>query len=98
MQSELEAKRMQKQAGFRFGLGIGKAGITRYGLRLPLASIGLRPGDEFAFNILVLDSDDGKAGRFWLRPAAGIEYPWRTELYPRFMLAPEQPQNESPQK
>ena len=71
------------------GEGTGVAGITRYGLRLPLASLGLKTGDEFAFNILVLDSDDGKASRYWLRPAAGIEYPWRTELYPRFVLAPE---------
>ena len=64
-----------------------KAGITRYGMRLPLASVRLKAGDEFAFNCLILDSDDGKFVRFWLRPAQGIEYPWRTELYPRFVLA-----------
>jgi hypothetical protein len=71
------------------GEGTGVAGITRYGMRLPLASLNLKAGDEFTFNMLVLDSDDGKASRYWLRPAAGIEYPWRTELYPRFVLAPE---------
>ncbi|MBM4143887.1 MAG: hypothetical protein FJ225_09910 [Lentisphaerae bacterium] len=64
-----------------------EAGIMRYGMRLPLASIGLKTGDEFAFNILILDSDDGKSVRYWLRPGPGIEYPWRTALYPRFVLA-----------
>ena len=62
-------------------------GITRYGLRLPLATVGLKSGDEFAFNCMVLDSDDGKLVRFWHRLAQGIEYPWRTDLYPRFVLA-----------
>lgn len=64
-----------------------QAGVTRYGLRLPLATIGLTAGDEFGFNCFVLDSDDGKRVSFWLRLAPGIEYPWRTELYPRLVLA-----------
>jgi hypothetical protein len=58
-------------------------------MRLPLAVIGIKAGDEFGFDCLVTDDDDGKYMRFYMRLAPGIEYPWKTELYPRFVLATE---------
>ncbi|MEI6212394.1 MAG: hypothetical protein WCR06_12305, partial [bacterium] len=64
-----------------------KTNITRYGVRLPLAAIGLVPGDTFGFNTLICDGDDNKGMRHNLRMAEGISYPFRTELYPRFVLA-----------
>jgi hypothetical protein len=64
-----------------------KTNITRYGVRLPLAALGLAPGDTFGFNTLICDGDDNKGMRHNLRLAEGISYPFRTELYPRFVLA-----------
>jgi hypothetical protein len=63
------------------------AKLTRYGVRLPLAAIGLAPGDTFGFNTLICDGDDRKGMRHNMRMAEGINYPFRTELYPRFVLA-----------
>jgi hypothetical protein len=60
--------------------------LTRYGLRIPFAAVGLKPGDEFAFNIMVIDGDDERGMRHNLQMATGISYPFRTELYPRFLL------------
>ena len=64
-----------------------KTNITRYGVRLPLAALGLVPGDTFGFNTLISDGDDNKGMRHNMRLAEGISYPFRTELYPRFVLA-----------
>jgi hypothetical protein len=64
-----------------------KAGVTRYGVRLPLAAIGLAPGDTFGFNAMISDGDDEKGMRYCLRLAEGITYPFRPNLYPRFVLA-----------
>jgi hypothetical protein len=63
------------------------AKLTRYGVRLPLAALGLAPGDTFGFNTLICDGDDRKGMRHNMRMAEGINYPFRTELYPRFVLA-----------
>jgi hypothetical protein len=63
------------------------AKLTRYGVRLPLAAIGLVPGDTFGFNTLICDGDDNKGMRHNMRLAEGISYPFRTDLYPRFVLA-----------
>jgi len=64
-----------------------KTHLTRYGARLPLATLGLAPGDTFGFNVMVCDGDDEKGMRHNLRLVEGISYPFRTELYPRFVLA-----------
>ena len=63
-----------------------KAHITRYGVRLPLAALGLAPGDTFGFNAMVCDGDDDQGMRYNVRMAQGISYPFQTELYPRFVL------------
>ncbi|MGB2823436.1 MAG: hypothetical protein WBF17_20820, partial [Phycisphaerae bacterium] len=66
----------------------GKAGITRYELRLPLAALGLKPGEEFGFNIVCRDSDDDGSGQlYWLQLAPGLTPPVNTKLYPRLVLA-----------
>jgi hypothetical protein len=62
------------------------AKLTRYGVRLPLAALGLAPGDTFGFNAMVCDGDDAKGMRSNLRLAQGINYPFLTDLYPRFVL------------
>ncbi len=64
-----------------------KTRLTRYGARLPLAALGLAPGDTFGFNVMVCDGDDEKGMRYNLRLAQGISYPFLTDLYPRFVLA-----------
>jgi hypothetical protein len=63
------------------------AKLTRYGVRLPLAALGLVPGDTFGFDTLICDGDDNKGMRHNMRLAEGISYPFRTDLYPRFVLA-----------
>ena len=64
-----------------------KTNITRYGVRLPLAALGLAPGDTFGFNAMICDADDAKGMRHCLRMAQGIGYPFMPELYPSFVLA-----------
>ncbi len=63
-----------------------KTCLTRYGVRLPLAALGLAPGDTFGFDAMVCDGDDDKGMRCNLRLAQGISYPFLTDLYPRFVL------------
>lgn len=63
-----------------------KARITRYGLRLPLAALKLKPGEEFGFNVMSFDDDDGQGQRLRMEMAPGITYPFRPEKYPRFIL------------
>jgi len=63
-----------------------KTGVTRYELRLPLAVLNMKPGDEFGFNIAFSDDDDGEFQRFWLQLAPGLTAPVDTEQYPRFVL------------
>ncbi|KPK43699.1 MAG: hypothetical protein AMK72_12990, partial [Planctomycetes bacterium SM23_25] len=74
--------------------------ITRYELRLPLAAIGLKPGEKFGFNTVLYD-DDGSGLRHWLQLAPGmapglprggapVSVPMisgKTARYPRFVLA-----------
>ena len=78
-----------------------KARMTRYELRLPLAAIGLKPGEEFGLNIVFYDGDDGTGIRHWLQLAPGmapglprggapVSAPMiggKTARYPRFVLA-----------
>jgi hypothetical protein len=64
-----------------------KTCVTRYSVRLPLAALGLASGDTFGFNAMFCDGDDDKGMRYNLRMAQGISYPFRTDLYPRFVLA-----------
>jgi hypothetical protein len=68
-----------------------KAKATRYELRLPLAAMGLKPGEELGFNIAFYD-DDSNGQCYWLQLAPGLagrglatEPP--IKLYPRFVLA-----------
>ncbi|MFZ4394064.1 MAG: DUF4838 domain-containing protein [Kiritimatiellia bacterium] len=68
-----------------------KARITRYELRLPLADLGLKPGDSFGFNVVVLDDDDGAGSRYWFQLAPGLcgrtaktPPPW--QVYPRYVV------------
>ena len=77
-----------------------KAGVARYGLRLPLVALGLEPGAEFRFNLVFYDDDDGTGIRHWLQlaprmapglPRGGqsVSAPMisgNTALYPRFVL------------
>ena len=74
--------------------------ITRYGLRLPLATLGLEPGAEFRFNVVLYDDDDGTGIRDWLQLARGLApspprggvpvsaslVSGKTAQYPRFVL------------
>ncbi|MBM4164150.1 MAG: hypothetical protein FJ222_06895 [Lentisphaerae bacterium] len=62
------------------------AKLTRYTLRLPLAALGLKAGDTFGFNAMICDSDADNRMDFYLRLAQGVSFPFRTELYPRFVL------------
>jgi len=78
-----------------------KAGVTRYGLRLPLATLGMEPGAGFRLNIVFYDDDDGTGLRHWLQlaprmapglPRAGqsVSAPaiaGNAAHYPRFVLA-----------
>jgi hypothetical protein len=62
-----------------------KAGVTRYGLRLPLAALGLEPGAEVGFHIMFFD-DDGTGQRYWLQLAPSLARGGNNALYPRFVL------------
>jgi len=78
-----------------------KAGVTRYELRLPLATVGLEPDEEFRFNLVFYDDDDGTGIRHWLQlaplmapglPRGGatasvVMIGANSTLYPRFTLA-----------
>ena len=77
-----------------------KTRITRYELCLPLAAIGLKPGEEFGLNTVLYD-DEGSGLRHWLQLAPGmapglprggapVSVPMisgKTARYPRFVLA-----------
>jgi len=64
-----------------------KASITRYELRLPLAAIGLKGGEEFGFNAVFFDDDDGHGHRHWIQLAPGLAGGRNVGRYPRFLLA-----------
>ena len=63
------------------------AKTTRYELRLPLNTLGIKPGAQFSFNVVVFDDDDGNGHRYWLELAPGLAGLHNVELYPRFVLA-----------
>jgi len=63
-----------------------KAKRTCYGLRIPLSDIGLKPGAEFGFNIVLFD-DDGEGQAYWLQLAPGLAGGQHVARYPRFVLA-----------
>jgi hypothetical protein len=67
--------------------GISAGGVTRYELRLPLAALGLKPGEEFGFNAVVFDDDDGFGQCYRLQLAPGLAEGGRAGAYPRFVLA-----------
>ncbi len=48
------------------------AKITRCELRLPLADLGVKSGESFGFNIVILDDDDGAGSRYWFQLAPGL--------------------------
>ena len=62
-----------------------KAKVTRYELRLPLAALGLKPGDKFGFNVVFVD-DDGDGQPYWLRLAPGLPGSGNSTVYPQFVL------------
>ncbi len=47
------------------------AGVTRYELRLPLTALGLKPGDDFQFDAVVADDDDGFGQCYSVQLASG---------------------------
>ena len=53
------------------------------------AALGLKPGEEFGFNIVFADddNDDDTGQLYWLQLAPGLTHPVNTKLYPRFVLA-----------
>jgi hypothetical protein len=63
-----------------------KAKLTRYELRLPLAALGVQPGAEFAFNLVLFDDDDGNEDLYYLQLAPGLAGLQNIKLYPRFVL------------
>jgi hypothetical protein len=63
-----------------------KARVTRYELRLPLAALGLNPGDAFGFNVVFVDDDDGNGQSYRLQLAPGLAGASNSALYPRFVL------------
>ncbi|MBM4143062.1 MAG: DUF4838 domain-containing protein [Lentisphaerae bacterium] len=89
-QFEGEGDALPKAAGYA-AVRDAAARITRYELRLPLADLGLKPDEEFGFNAVVLDDDDGNGSRYWFQLASGLSGrkpksppPWRE--YPRFEM------------
>jgi len=67
------------------------AKVTRYELRLPLADLGVKPGESFGFNVVVLDDDDGTGSRYWFQLAPGLcgrtaKAPPRWQTYPRYIV------------
>jgi len=67
------------------------AKTTRYELRLPLNTLGIKPGARFSFNVVVFDDDDGNGHRYWLELAPGLAGQIHDfTLYPRFILAKSQ--------
>jgi NADPH:quinone reductase-like Zn-dependent oxidoreductase len=62
------------------------ARVTRYEVSLPLATLGVKPGDSIGFNIMFMDADDGKGQIRTLTLAPGMPAPFKTELYPKFVL------------
>ena len=64
------------------------AKTTRYELRLPLNTLGIKPGAQFSFNVVVFDDDDGNGHRYWLELAPGLAGQIHdVTLYPRFRTA-----------
>jgi len=49
-------------------------GVTRYELRLPLAALGLKPGEEFGLNATVSDDDDGFGQAYQIQTAPGLRF------------------------
>ena len=62
------------------------ARVTRYEVSLPLATLGVKPGDSIGFNIMFMDADDGKGQTRTLTLAPGMPAPFKTELYPKFVI------------
>jgi hypothetical protein len=61
-----------------------KTRTTRYELGLPLTSIGVASGEDFALNIMVVDGDDEKGMRAAMALHPSMEYPPIIERFPRF--------------
>jgi hypothetical protein len=64
-------KDMEETAGFSVKRE-GNQTQTFYEMRLPLADLGLKPGDEFNLNVCVLDDDKGDGQRYWLQTSPGL--------------------------
>jgi hypothetical protein len=68
------------------------AGVTRYELRLPLAALGVEPGANIGFNVVVFDDDDGSGQCCWLQLAPGLAGRDKNtappaKLYPQVFIA-----------
>jgi hypothetical protein len=84
-QSSGEGDTLMKTAGCA-AVRDDKARVTRYELRLPWAALGLKPGDEFGFNVVIVDDDDGNGQAYRLQLAPGLAGGGNGALYPRLVL------------
>jgi hypothetical protein len=64
-----------------------EARVTRYELRLPLADLGLTPGDECSYYMMFFDDDIGNGSRYRVQWAPNVTDPFKRDLFPRLVLA-----------
>ena len=62
------------------------AKVTRYELRVPLADIGVKPGETCSFYFMFFDDDDGKGCHHRLQYVPSKTKPFMRRLYPQFVL------------
>jgi len=61
------------------------AKATRYELRLPLADLGLVPGEKCCYYFMFMDND-GKGLRYRFQWAPVITRPFNARLYSKFLI------------
>ena len=62
------------------------AGVTRYEMRVPLADIGVKPGEACSYYFLFFDDDDGKGCHHRLQYIPDKTRLFKRRLYPRFVI------------
>jgi hypothetical protein len=63
-----------------------KAAATRYGLRLPLGSLGLKPGEKFGFHVTLSDADGDSGLRYRMELAPDVSSSFNPDQYAQFVL------------